>query len=432
MKKISVSLLAVLTLLFVGVGCSKSGGSDDASALLRTVPADASSVVLVNIAHTVESLGGSTDGSVVELPAKLLKAIDESEALRPDMKLRIKEICAGQSGISMSNVAFFSAARSYVTGLLNDPEKFVAYIEKVLEKPSQKEGEATTVGNVAVLGNQFWACITGRPDVDQLKYYQQLNEKQSYVSADAAELLLQPDKVVSYVADISRSLVLIPNGAYMKMASAIVFEDMAYVAGSADIDKSIVKGHAFVLNSDMKPAELLLPVDKIDQAVVKSFDKGGDIFFAAALPKKLTKKLTDALSSFLGGETNPTVLGIQSIDGTIAVRTNSGLTAGEARIQTTGKNFSHLSLLLQNVPGVRVNRDGDTLTAVYETTDFSGGITPLQASDMLKGAWIGIVSNGFFARNVTAVTKLSVEKKSLRLDFEAEGGLETLIEMITK
>ena len=82
MKKLSYSLLAVLTLLFVAVGCSKSSGSDDAVSLLRTVPADASSVVLVNIAHTVESFGGSTDGSSVALPDDLLKAINASEAIK--------------------------------------------------------------------------------------------------------------------------------------------------------------------------------------------------------------------------------------------------------------------------------------------------------------------------------------------------------------
>ncbi|MDE5814290.1 MAG: hypothetical protein K2H72_08395, partial [Muribaculaceae bacterium] len=90
MKKLSYSLFAVLTLLFVAVGCSKSSGDDDASSLLRTVPADASSVVLINIAHTVESLGGSTDGSAVKLPDDLLKAIDGSEAIKPEDKQSFK------------------------------------------------------------------------------------------------------------------------------------------------------------------------------------------------------------------------------------------------------------------------------------------------------------------------------------------------------
>lgn len=431
MKKLSFSLFAVLTLLFVAVGCSKSEG-DDAPSLLRTVPADASSVVVVNIAHIVESLDGSTDGSTIKLSKELQKTIDESQAIKQEDKQHLKEICNGETGVAMSSVVFFSAARSYVTGLLNDPDKFVAYVEKETGTTATTEGDARTIGNIAVLGNQFWACTTGRPDVDQLKYYQQLNDKQSYASADAAGLLLEPDKVMTYVADINRSLALVPNGNYMKMASSLIFNDMSYVAGSADIKKKSFMANAMVLNSDMKPAELLLPVDKIDASVVKSFDKGGDIFFAAGIPKKLSKKLADLVGSFMGGKSNSFTSVFEAIDGTVAVRANSGATDAEARIQTTGQNFADLSNLLQNFFGVTVTRDGDTLTAVRGSKDFTGSITSAQAADMLKGAWIGMVSNGLIARDVTTVTKLSVDKKSLRLDFEAEGGVDAIITAITK
>ncbi|MDE6381197.1 MAG: hypothetical protein K2L11_12060 [Muribaculaceae bacterium] len=432
MKKLSYSLFAVLTLLFVAVGCSKSNGDDDASSLLRTVPADASSVVLINIAHTVESLGGSTDGSAVKLPDDLLKAIDGSEAIKPEDKQSFKEICAGETGIAMSTIAYFSAARSYITGLLNDPDKFIAFMEKKLNATAETEGDARTIGRIAVLGNQFWACTTGRPDTDQLKYYQQLNEKQSYASADAARLLLTPDKVMTYVADVNRSMSHLPNSTYMRMASSLIFNDMAYVAGSADIKKNTLSAYADVLDSDMKPAELLLPVEKIDDAVLKSFAKGGDIYFAAAIPKKLTKKISDAAGSFLGGKNNPMLGALDAIDGTVALRANSGATEAEGIIQTNGKDFTALSNMLQNFFGVTVTRDGDTLTAVRGTKDFSGYITPGQAADMLKGSWVGFISNGMIARNVTSVVKLSVEKKSLRLDFEAEGGVTALIEAITK
>ena len=432
MKKLSYSLLALLTLLFVTVGCSKSESGDDAASLLATVPADASSVVLVNIAHTVECLGGSTDGSAIKLPDDLLKAIDGSEAIKPEDKQSFKEICAGETGIAMSTVAYFSAARSYVTGLLNDPDKFISYMEKKLNAAAETEGDAKTIGKIAVLGNQFWACTTGRPDTDQLKYYQQLNEKQSYASADAAKLLLETDKVMTYVADVNRSMALLPNSTYMRMASSLIFNDMAYVAGSADMKKNTFSAYADVLNSDMKPAELLLPVEKIDDAVLKSFAKGGDIYFAAAVPKKLTKKISDAAGSFLGGKNNPMLGMLDAIDGTVAVRANSGATEAEGIIQTTGKDFTALANVLQNFFGVTVTRDGDTLTAVRGTKDFSGYITPDQAAEMLKGAWVGFVANGMVARNVTSVAKLSVEKKSLRLDFEAEGGVAALIGAIIR
>ena len=45
----------------------------------------------------------------------------------------------------------------------------------------------------------------------------------------------------------------------------------------------------------------------------------------------------------------------------------------------------------------------------------------------MKGAWIGVVSDGFIARDVVTVTRLVPEKKSLRLDVEVEGGVDALM-----
>ncbi len=431
MKKITCSLLTVMTLLLLAVGCSKSS-SDDALSLLRTVPADASSVVVVNIASAVERLGGSTDGAKINLSKELQKTIDESQAIKPKDKQDLKEICDGESGVAISSVVFFSAARSYITGLLNDPDKFVAYMQKNSGKDVREEDGAKIIGQTAVIGNQFWECTTGTPDIEQLKYYQQLNEKQSYVSTDGAKLLMDGDKVMTYVADVNRSLAMIPNASYMKIASSLIFNDMAYLAGDADIKNKTLTSSTFVLNSDMKPAELLLPVEKIDPSVVKSFDKGGAIYFAAGVPSKLTKKIADLAGSMMGGNSDAITGVLESIDGTIALRANPDGKEVEARIQTTGKNFAELSSLLQNLFGLTVTRDGDTLTAVLGSKDFTGNITPSQAADKLKGAWMGIVSDGFIARDVTTVTKLSMDKKSLRLDIEAEGGVDAIITAITQ
>lgn len=431
MKNLTYSLLAVLALLLTAAGCSKNA-DDDASSLLRTVPADASSVVMLNVAHTVKSLGGSTDGSTIKLSKDLQKTIDESQAIKPEDKKHLKDICDGEAGIAFGSLVFFSAARSYVTGLLNDPDKFVAFLQKDSGSPVKEEDGARIIGTTAVLGNQFWVCTTGTPDVEQLKYYQQLNEKQSYASADGARLLLEPDKVLTYVADINRSIAFIPNATYIKIGSSLIFNDMSYVAGSADIKGKSLVAYASVLDSDMKPAELLLPVEKIDASLVKSFTKGADIYFAAALPQKLTKKISDLAGSMMGSNSKPIGDVLAAIDGTVAVRVNSGANDAEALIQTSGQNFSEFSTLLKNLLGLTVSRDGEILTAVLGSKDFTGGISPAQAADKLKGAWIGIVSNGMIARDVTTVTKLSADKKSLRLDFEAEGGVDALITAITR
>lgn len=431
MKKLTYGFLSIIALMMLVAGCSKNS-NDDASSLLRTVPADASSVAILNIAHAVERLGGSTDGSTIKLSKDLQKTIDESQAIKPEDKQNLKEICNGETGISINSVVFFSAARSYVTGLLNDPEKFVAYLQKKTDSPVKEEDGGKVIGKIAIIGNQFWFCTTGSPDVEQLKYYQQLNEKQSYASADAAEVLVEADKVLTYVADVSRSMSFVPNAGYAKMASSLIFDDMAYVAGSADIKKNSIVGYASVLNSDMKPAQLLIPVEKIDASLLKKFNNGGDIYFAAGISKKLVKKITDLASNVMGSNAKVATSVLEAIDGTVAVRANSGLYGGEALVQTSGKNVNELSSVLQSLFDLVVTRDGDLLTIEYGKKDFTGNITPEQAADKLKGAWIGVVSDGFIARDVTTVAKLSVEKKSLRLDFEADGSVDALINAFTR
>ena len=433
MKKLSYSLFVVLTLLMVAVGCSRSDGGDDASSLLRTVPADASSVALFNVAHAVERLGVETDGSTIKLSKEHTKAIKESQALKEDDKKYILDVLAGETGMALNSFVYFSAARTYITGLLNDPDKFIAYAQE--HTPSlqwRDEDGGKVLGPMAVIGNQFWICTTGTPDVEQLKYYQNLNEKQSYISSDAVSLLSDTEKSVTFVADVNKLLAFLPNSGYLRIGSSLIFKDMAYIAGYMDFDKKNIFASAAVLNSDMKPAELLLPAEKIDTSVVKSLGGGGDFIAAVGVSQKLVKKISDIAGTAMGQR--PAALDgmLQSIDGTIAARASSSLDDIEAKLQTNGKDFADLSNMINSFLGLTVTRDGNLLTAVRGNKDFNGPITSQEAAEKLKGAWIGMVSDGMIARDVVTVTRLVPEKKSLRLDIEAEGGVDAFLNAMLK
>ncbi|MDE6549383.1 MAG: hypothetical protein K2L22_10320 [Muribaculaceae bacterium] len=433
MKKLSYSLLAVLTLLFVAVGCSKSGGDNDADSLLRTVPADASSVALINVAHAVDKLGGKTDGTTIKLSKEHTKAIKESQALKEEDKKHIMDVLEGETGLALNSFVYFSAARTYITGLLNDPEKFIEYEQK--QNPSiqwRDEDGGKVLGPMAVIGNQFWICSTGTPDVEQLKYYQNLNEKQSYISSDAVSLLSDTEKAVTFVADVNKSLAFLPNSTYLRLGSSLIFKDMSYVAGYIDIDKQNILASAAVLNSDMKPSELLLPAEKIDASVVKSLGGGGNFIAAMGVSEKLVKKISDVAGTAMGQGSDALAGMLQAIDGTIAVRASSSLDDIEAKLQTNGKDFADLANMINSFLGLTVSRDGNILTAVRGNKDFNGPVTSQKAADKLKGAWIGLVSDGMIARDVVTVTRLVPEKKSLRLDIEAEGGVDAFLNALLK
>ncbi len=433
MKKLSYSLLAVLTLLFVVVGCSKSGGDNDADSLLRTVPADASSVALFNVAHAVDKLDGKTDGTTIKLSKEHTKAIKESQALKEKDKKHILDVLEGETGMALNSFVYFSAARTYITGLLNDPEKFIAYEQK--QNPSlqwRDEDGGKVLGQMAVVGNQFWICTTGTPDVEQLKYYQNLNEKQSYVSSDAVSLLSDTEKAVTFVADVNKNLAFLPNSTYLRLGSSLIFKDMSYVAGYVDIDKQNILASAAVLNSDMKPSELLLPAEKIDASVVRSLGGGGDYIAAMGVSQKLVKKISDVAGTAMGQNSDALAGMLQSIDGTVAVRASSSLDDVEVRLQTNGKDFADLANMINSFLGLTVSRDGNTLTAVRGNKDFNGPVTSQKAAEKLKGAWIGLVADGLIARDVVSVTRLVPEKKSLRLDIEAEGGVDAFLNALLK
>ncbi len=433
MKKLSYSLIALVMLLFVAVGCSKSGSGNDADSLLRSVPADASSVALVNVAHIVDQLGGKTDGATIKLPKEHTKAIQDSKALKEGDKKHILDVLDGKSGVALNAIVYFSAARTYFTGLLNDPEKFMAYVQE--QNPSQQwrdEDGGKVMGPVAVVGNQFWVCTTGTPDVEQLKYYQQLNDKQSYVSSDAVSLLSDKDKAVTFVADVNKSLSALPNAPYVRIGTSLIFKDMTYIAGYVDIEKKNINASAAVLNSDMKPAELLLPAEKIDASVVKSLGGGANLIVAVGVSDKLVKKISDVASTAMGQGSDAMAAVLKAVDGTIAVRADSSLDNVEAKVQTNGKDFADLSNLIQSFTRMTVSREGNILTGVRGDKDFTGPISSKEAADKLKGAWIGMVSDGMIARDVVTVTRLVPEKKSLRLDIEAEGGVEAFLNALLK
>lgn len=427
-------MLAVI--LMMSAGCSKSG-NDDNSSLLRTIPADASSVVLLNLEETLESLGCKTDGSTITLSADLKKGVDESNSISGENKKIFHDICDGKTGVSITSLAFFSAARSYVTGLLNDPDKFVGYALKLQENPSdslppvevREENGIRIVGKqTVVIGNQFWICTEGTPDTEQLKYYQSLNENQSFISNKTAPLLLEEGKVVTYVADVKRTFDRIPESTYYRMASGLMFDDMSYVAGTAHFDKKRLVSSSKVLNSKMQPADLNLPTEKIDASVVGQLGKNGDVFIAAGIPEKLSKKIADGLSNAFGSNAGALIDPLRQIDGTVAICMDMNPGSALALVSTTGKDFASLSNVLQMLPGVSVTRDGDMLTVRYGQAGVTTAeLTAEEAASRLKGAWIGMMSSDLPGKGMNTVARLVPDNKSVRLEVEIDGGLDALM-----
>lgn len=429
MKKY-LSLIA-MTLLLIAAGCSKSDNSQ-LEGLLNTVPADANAVAVINIEKLADAVGGKTDGKKITLTSEVRLALEKSGAGEKANKT-LTQICDGESGISLTSLVYFSASRDYLTGMLDDPDKFVEFMQKQEATDSttvevRQAGDARLVGHAAVIGNQFWISYPGTPDEEQLQHYLTLKGPQSFAANDAAERLVSDEDAVTFVAGLNRIISDLPDKNRVRMGMAFVFEDPSYLSGGIRVDKKDVIMNAGVLNSDLKPSKLLIPVDKIDTSMVKDFNGTGEAFLAVALPKDLMKKLAE-LASMSGGGAMATAIG--QIDGTMAVRSNADYSSVEARVHSTGKDFIQLTQMLQMF-GAQVTRDGEILTISAGDRNFDGGITSVDAAKAFKGAWLGLMVDHYPGRDSRTVATFKEEDKSLRLNAKVEGGVDDLITMLFK
>lgn len=422
MKQVKIFLYLAVCLLTAA--CSKSANGD-ATSLLQTVPADASSVAVINIEHTIEAMGGKCSQGKVTLPAEMQKALQESASMNSKRNAELARILNGESGVSLTSMVYYSAARSYISGLLDDPDKFISFIEEQDSVKATSADGARIVKDYVVIGNQFWICVEGTPDIEQLKYSRQLKERQSFASSEAASLLLEKDKAITFVADFNRTLSKMPQSMPMRMGSAFIFDDMTYIAGWVNLTKDKLTAEAAVLNSDMKPAAINLPIEKIDGSDVKRLKGNADVFFAIGISRKLVDKLKAAAGELPGAKL--ILSGLSEIDGTIAGRFNSSASDMEFQFKTTGENFTSISMLAEQMLGMTATRDGDIVTLTRGSSGFSGGVTPDEAASYLKGAWIGAISSGSPYRNATTALRLVPHKGSLMLEMEAKGDMTGLL-----
>lgn len=437
MKNLSILLVAVVTMLAVmTTGCSKSPNGD-AESLLQTVPADAGMVAVVNIQNITEALGCNNDGSQITLTDDIKKAV-AGDGISADDRETINAITSGEAGVATNAIVYFSAARDYVTGLLNNPDQFIAYMQKHYGNDGQpavvqEEDGVKIIGKAAVIGNQFWLSSPGRPDAAQLKYYQKLSGKQSYASSKAAERLLAEKEAVSFVSDMNGPSGLMGGGnrTQIRMATSLLFDNATYLAGGVTVEKKDVSLNSMVLNSDFKPAKFLLPTDDIDTSVIKEMAGGGDIFFAAGISKKFIEKLLDLAKGFMGGLPADYTSSIGQIDGTVAMRADANMNDMQLKVQTDGKDFATLSSVLQSM-GYSATRDGNTVSVVQGTDQFSGSIAPDKAASLLKGAWMGAVVANYPEQGNMVVVKLESAKSGLEINATVEGGTVSLLDYFLK
>ena len=241
--------LAACCLMLLAAACSKDSDGDVAE-LLKTVPADAGTVVSVN----VRSLAVKADCKVEDGKITLSPSLQKSLASMKDAGMRKKTemLLDGKSGIAVTSLVVFDRGyHRYITGLLDDPGAFKSFLASGDKKYQFKEtGGIEYAADVAIKGNQFWSLSVGEIDPLDVKEFSELPEGKSFISTDYAEKLVSGDYDVKGLADVSR---LMGDGGFVKqaqtqMALQTVFSDAVYLEFMADFRKGSLAMEASVLD----------------------------------------------------------------------------------------------------------------------------------------------------------------------------------------
>lgn len=402
---LSGMLCALLIALFSA--CS-SGSSADMHDILSTVPSDAGLVAGIDLASIIDEAGGKVDGSKVELPDGVSKSMNAD----PGTFKTLSELCEGQAGVSLTAVVFFTeGAHSYVTGLLDDPDKFRSYVSGKLNLAFKSVEGVDCCGFYAVKGNRFWIEQHRSIDGADVARFDGLGEKQSFLSNKYAETLCKMEHPVEVFSDINSLLTLVDgsSAATMRIAISACFKDACYATVTVAFDKRECKVDMNLLDSDFKPSEFLLPSGKVNADIVKGLDCSAPVFMGIALPGKLMKKVVDLAASFGGGLPAEYTDMLKAIDGTLALAINPDDSAFKGVVETTGEGTADLVNALNMAVGAQgnVERDGKKLL-LTTTKPLSGPITADKASSDLKGSIFAICAD---------VSKMKDTKNDMPFDF---------------
>jgi len=393
MKKLIVRGLLLTVLMSVIMSCSKNN-SDDAEALLSTVPSSAALVGVCDIESVLDKAGCDVDGVVIKPGKEFRKGVDAISD--PEKKALIKSLLDGASGIRPTSVVFFiDGVTPCMTGLLEDTSKFKTFLSERDGYEFKQASDGVEIDkDVAIKGNQFWVSgARGEINAADVTGYTRLSESQSYLSTDFAKDMLGHAKDIYLVADIAGMANNIPGVDFKTRAmySTVLntlFSDASHAVLTVDVEKDMISTEVRVLDKKGKTAKFNFPVSKIDPATIDKLGGSADIVSAIAVSPKLVKKIEEVMKSF--GGVVPTFYAsmLSSLDGTSVFAMSQSQNSLRAIISTDGSASNDLSAQLSSM--TTVDREGKYLL-LGKGTDTGKGFTLQQSSGYLKGAFAGVV-----------------------------------------
>lgn len=413
-------VLLFLTAVIALSSCSKNKGAE---ALLRTVPENAAFVSLADAEMLMEH-AGCDDGKPTPEFTKAMKSLFGS-----DWK-SVEPVLNGESGVEFSVFSAFSYKENlYITGFVNDEDKFADYLKSQdVEMQKQEGGWLGDRDHIAVYDGQFWIC-SGTLDVAEAKYFKNLEEDESFLKCPWAEKMTEPTADAFFFGDIDAVIGMSGNqAASLRLAMGTLFKSAKYFGGTLTFSDGRADLQMSVLDARYKPAQTSMKLSTIGERTLADFPGKGDLYFSMAFSKEdLQKTLASAGGAMLPQELTDLV---GKMDGTMVMGMNA-----MQMMASSGRGgymveigFGNAADASAAVPTVEAFFPDFSIRAEGKYVIVDGGITPGRmqpaASEKLKGSAVGIVFDPSGVSSLPGMDKLKGLKLAWLVCTPKEGSLE--------
>lgn len=394
--------------------CSKDK-KEVARDLLATVPATSPFVAVVDMEDIAEE-GSLTNA---DLASKELKkfgyAFNYSEARVAVMFKNGREYC--------------------MTFLVDNPGDFKKEIEKG-GAVFTREGEMEVAREVAIIDKQVWMTLDDNMiPTSQIPDYPNLKKSQSWLSSDCERLLIDRDEEIAYVAKIFDCF----DGTDAltgRMGSSLIFNDLTYIAGTADFEKGKLECDLKLLDSKFRDAKVLLPFGTINSDAIRRLGGTANGIAALGYSDQLGNKILDIVKkinpAFAGSMF--TELSSALANGTIGVIAGSTPSAFKGVVPITGNNVTAITELVSNF-GANAVIEGNELV-INPAVTVSGPLDVSQYAAKFQGAAMGVVFNmdepGAENMVVSLMVKLNKQVADIELEVITPNSRENFIKTLIK
>lgn len=388
-------LVCAVAVAGILAGCSSSH-KDDTLAILKTVPADAQMVAVVNAEQVIDK--GALPESLDKLPT---------------------------AGVALNSLVMFvnSQERTIISGLLDDRNAFMQAVEKSGGEKFEQQGNLWLTSKCAVSSEGFWYAADRRIDPEKVKEYAALDEKNSFAANKYSSELASSSSDGVYLVNLNAILDAASGSLpQAKLGVSMLFVDPAWIAGTVDGEKGKATFSASVLNSDFKPSQFQFETSDIDTKAI-GYLRSGSVVAALGLSDAMKSQIATLASGFGGAQAKQF---LDLIGGTLAVSVDPASGKGSFAIQAAKGKESQLQALLAPLASgyakMSVALQGDYIVGSEGSLQ---GSVPSEVSGKFKDAVLALWMSGAALEKKSSLEGVSdmyillkPESKSLRLDAE--------------